>query len=147
MRRINSNRAGFTLLELLISIAILGMLFGASFFVFSGFLRSETLINTRLDQVQSTRFAMSRILDEIRGAGSINGASSDSKLILDYDGFSVSYDYANGKVRRRKGGGSSYLTEPGKISSLGFEYPAPKLVKVILETSNLTFESQALVRN
>lgn len=147
MERTNLKRQGFTLIELLVSIAILGMLFGTSFFVFSAFLRSESFINKRLDQVQSVRFVMNKILGEIRGANSINGASSDSKLILDYDGFSVSYDYANGKVRRKKGGGSSYLTEPGRILNLKFEYPAPKVAKVILRTDNLTFESQVLVRN
>ncbi len=139
--------SGFTLIELLISIAIIGVLIGASFYVLSSFWRAESGIKKILDQNQSVRFVMERIINEARRAEDISSSSISSKLILEYDGFSISYDYANKKVRRRKGGGSSYLTEENKISGLEFYYPVPKLVKISINTINSSFESQAFVRN
>jgi len=147
MSRSNLQRRGFTLIELLVSIAILGMVFGSSFYAISTFLRTEGGINKKLGQIQSVKFVMARIIKEVKGAKGINAASSDSKLILNYEGFSISYDYANGKVRRRKGGGSSYLTEEGKISGLKFDYPKAKLVEILINTDNQDFESKAFVRN
>jgi|GEM_PF-1537056 len=146
-KKSNINTSGFTLVELLITMAVLGMLFGAGFYFTSIFFRTESIVHKTLGANQCVRFVMGKIASEIREAKTLSPASSPSLLILDYDGFTIRYDYANKKVRRRKGGGSSYLTETGDVSGLIFGYPSTKLVHIRIILENSSFESMAAVRN
>ena len=141
------NKKAFTLIELLVAITVLSTILCSGFCLLSAFWRTENKIVSTLDKNQSVRFVMDKIISETRNSVSFDPLSTQSELILVYDEYLIKYDYKNGKVRRRKGGGSSYLTEVGRISSVKFEYPSAKIVKILLQTDKTSFESFSYIRN
>jgi Tfp pilus assembly protein PilW len=120
---------GFTIVEVLIASLLALAIASTLLFSLSLILKSWSNFAVKMDCLESSRISMIRIVTDVRGAG-IDPQSTALKLVLNLDDKVVSYDYKNGKVRRRVGGGSAYLTEEGRISSLRFSYPDQGLVKI-----------------
>jgi hypothetical protein len=120
---------------------------GSAFFATSTFLRTWRSDTASLEALQGGRIVLQRITDEVRNSRKIDPSSNTSQLILNYDGYNIAYDLKDWKIRREKGGGSSYLTEEGIVTSLNFSYPSQKLVEVKIGVEKKKFAAKAFVRN
>ena len=140
-------KKGFTLIEVLISMALAMIVLGSAFFATSTFLRTWRSGTASLEALQGGRIVLQRITDEVRNSRKIDPSSNTSKLILNYEGYNIAYDLKDGKVRREKGGGSAYLTEEGIVTSLNFSYPSQKLVEIKIFIEKKEFATKAFVRN
>jgi prepilin-type N-terminal cleavage/methylation domain-containing protein len=87
-------RAGFTLLEIMISITILLMVFAMTFPLFRSQIESMGSSAGRADAQQNVRFAISTIERQIRVAGA--GVSDQQPLLVQADPYAVTFnaDYA-----------------------------------------------------
>ena len=128
-------------------MALAFVVLGSAFFATSTFLRTWRSGTASLEALQGGRIVLQRMTDEVRNAKRIDPSSNTSKLILNYDGYNIAYDLKDGKVRREKGGGSSYLTEEGSVNSLNFSYPSQKLVEIKIFIGKKEFATKAFVRN
>jgi len=141
-------RRAFTLIEVLIASSIAALIALVVAFSFGSALRAFTAQERAIDRVESARVSFIRIIYDVRRSSGILPDSNCSRLSLSLDGRTVSFDLANGKVRRRVDGSSSYLTEEGRISDLQFFYPLPNLAGIQLMTADgRVFTSEAYVRN
>ena len=140
-------KKGFTLIELIISMALAFIVFGSAFFATSTFLRTWRSGTASLEALQSGRIVLQRITDEVRNSRKIDPSSNTSQLILNYDGYNITYDLKDGKIRREKGGGSSYLTEESIVTLLNFSYPSQKLVEIKISIGKREFVTKAFVRD
>ncbi|MCX5726029.1 MAG: prepilin-type N-terminal cleavage/methylation domain-containing protein [Candidatus Saganbacteria bacterium] len=140
-------KKGFTLIEVLISMALTMIVLGSAFFATSTFLRTWRSGTASLEALQGGRIVLQRITDEVRNSRKIDPSSNPSQLISNFDGYNIAYDLKDGKIRREKGGGSSYLTEEGIVTSLNFSYPSQKLVEVKIGVEKKEFAAKAFVRN
>jgi type IV pilus assembly protein PilW len=131
--------AGFTIIELLISIAIMGVMIG-SLFSFSIAQRKYFSLQEEISEMtQNTRAAMDMLVGELAMAGySPSGAvfsgipynASQLQIYADLDGDGAvtdpneniiyTYDTSNKRILRNTGGGNQPLSE--NIQSFAFEY-------------------------
>lgn len=137
------NKKGFTLVELIISLTISVMLIGGMLYAFGvEFKLWEKIVNISEKQ-QITNMVLTRIISDSRNANEISPSSSSSALSLKVGTESVEYSMANNKVRRKKDGYSSYLTDTGDLGALSFSYPDAKQVEIKVED----FKAKVILRN
>lgn len=140
-------KKGFTLIEVLISMTLAVMVLGSAFWAIGSSLRTWKSGAANLEALQGGRIVLERIMDEVRNAKRIDPSSTSQKLGLNYEDYDISYELKNGKVRRGKGGGASYLTTEGIVNSLNFLYPSSELVEIEIGVLKRKFFSKAFVRN
>lgn len=78
MTKKRKNQAGFSLVELMIAVAVLGLLMAAAFGVLSTSIRSYQNTADQGANVQLSRNAMNEISNEIRNATSVTVVSAES---------------------------------------------------------------------
>lgn len=135
-------KKGFTLIELIISLTILTLVMGSSFYLLGTVLKSWNKTSKQTENLQIAQLVLDKISRDIRNAKGIKSGSSASELILDYGTKTVSYLYQNSKVGRKETK-VDYLTDVDDIKSLSFAYPKPKLVEINLDS----WEVSILCRN
>lgn len=142
-------KKAFTLVEVLVASSLAVVIAGALLLSTFSILGSWSNLEGAIDSLESARASMTRIVLDTRRSREIKPLSNESKLILDFEDRVISYDYYNGKVRRRVGSFSTYLTEKGRISFLKFGYPSQNLVKVEMGISRgkRILTTEAFVRN
>ncbi|MDD5383085.1 MAG: type II secretion system protein [Candidatus Margulisbacteria bacterium] len=123
-------KAGFTLVELMISMTILALLLGSFYYVLGAELKIWERIIGRSEEAQIASAVALRIIDDARSAQEILPASSSATLSLKIGNETIEYQLTGNKVRRKKGGYSAYLTDDGEITELTFSYPAGKIVRI-----------------
>jgi prepilin-type N-terminal cleavage/methylation domain-containing protein len=120
MRRL---KRGFTLVELIVSFAILSMLFAAMYFALGTQIKSWQRIVSAAERQQIANAVLSRIVNDIRAAREILPASNSQTLALRIENDVIEYSLFGEKVRRKKNGYSSYLTDKEGLGALSFSYP------------------------
>lgn len=123
-------RSAFTLIELLIAMALSAAALSVLFVFVLTLLRSEDKLFLRLDSLEGARSSLFRMTLDVRDSKGISPGSSGERLVLSAGSGTVSYDLHSGKVRREVNGSSSYLTEEGRVCSLRFSYLNEKLIKI-----------------
>ncbi len=136
-------KKGFTLVELILSLVILSMLFGTMYFALGTQLRLWQKIVSAAERQQVINAVLTRIVNDIRAAREILPGSDYQALSLKIGEDVVEYALIDQKVRRKKNGSSSYLTEREELPALSFSYPDIKRVKI--EVDGL--ETGAALRN
>jgi prepilin-type N-terminal cleavage/methylation domain-containing protein len=125
-------KKGFTLVELIIALALLTALTGAIFCAFAQDLRNWRRITGRAAQLQTQNIIAERLCREVR-AGKLLPGSSSTELLLQLGPETVSYDLYGDKIRRKKGGTSAYWTSEREITRLVFSYPPDGTINVLLD--------------
>jgi prepilin-type N-terminal cleavage/methylation domain-containing protein len=117
-----SSQAGFSLLELLIYIAILSVLSLALINVFISVNRGRGQIQARSSVNSVIRFATDKMSQDIRSATSVSvpstTASASSSLEMTISGVSVQYCVTSGVLRRQSGAvctGASEAMTPATV--------------------------------
>ena len=86
MSKIFSNKHGFTLIELMVVVVILGLITLGAVSFFGGGMRSWISGQFQLAAQRETRIALDRMVKEIREGDSIDDSNSDSDTIrVDYN--------------------------------------------------------------
>ena len=135
-------KTAFTLVELLIAISLGTILLAVSFWALSNTVRLYGKTSKDTARLQICSMVLDRIGEDAVSAKKVSSSSTQSLLILEYPDFILRYDYNNGKVRRRKGSSSAYLTDAGDVGSLSFDYSG-KLITIKCDK----LESKAYCRN
>jgi len=123
-------RQGFTLIELLVSLSLFSILLVAIFYSFSIELNFWKKVTASVEKSQISNMLLSRISRDIQRASGFATLSSDNFLSLACGSETVEYSFVYDKVKRKAGGLSAYLTMPGDIENLQFEYPGDKIVEI-----------------
>ena len=125
-------KRGFTLVEVLIALGLAGILLLAGSYALGTFIRTYRTTINQAEKLQIRQMVLTRLIREIRSAEKLE-PSTREKLSMRSGGLLISYSYKDGKVRRESNASASYLTEPGEVKELYFEYPAPKLIWIYLD--------------
>lgn len=98
---------GFSLLELLITIAIFSMIAVMIVGAFSSIMRGRGSVEARSIVNSELRFAFQRIEQDVRNASSVTTPASigvsSATLVLVVDSQTITYDVSGGQVRRQVG--------------------------------------------
>lgn len=139
---------GFTLVELLMCIAILSILFGTVYDTFDTFSRSFNKENVRAGVQQKTRIALNLMVQDIRLAGLNPMAATGSGILvaeptkiqftadLDYDGAfngpyeDITYELNGNRLEQTNHLGTETLVE--NVTGLTFTYPDSSTVVITL---------------
>lgn len=124
---------GFTLVELIISLNITLILVGGMLFAFGQASRSWKRVARRAERLQIENIITERICRDARGADEIMTGSGSSEIKLKLGSATVSYSLSAGKVRRKMGGSTAYLTNDNEIERLNFAYPVKNFAEVHLD--------------
>ncbi len=131
-------KKAFTLIEILIATSLSVLIISAGFYLLSSHVRLSNKINNNVEQQQICNNIIDIITKDIQNAKNISNSSTPSRLILNYPTGIWTYEYKNGKVKRK----NRYLTDVGDVSSLIFSYKG-NLVEIKLDD----YTTKALCRN
>jgi prepilin-type N-terminal cleavage/methylation domain-containing protein len=161
MKKIN-NRKGFTIIELIIVIIIMGIVAGLTLPFIMNAVDSWFVFEANIDDLFSARLALSRMTREMRqlkSPGSITTFTSTQFSFTDINDNSISFQQSGASLLRNSDeltdnlqdpGGLTftYLDSDGNITSVKTDIRMAK-IKIVLETGNgpLTVESLARFRN
>ena len=137
------NKKGFSLIELMVALALFSLLSSGLFIAFKSQLKSWQKLSAKAEKMQLKSSLLVRISRESKGANKILAVSNTNKLALQLGGNTVEYGLNKSKVRRKKNKASSYLTCEDEIKQLAFAYPQANLVTIKLAG----LKSTVLVRN
>ena len=150
MRRIVRDQRGFTLTELLVVTAVLGVVLGAVILIQQKGQEAYLMGSNRVETQQNARVALDLMTRELRSATAVTAIPSSTSLTFtDQTGASVQYQLSSGNLTRTAAGTATTLI--GGVRSLAFTYysayngqtntgttaataSAVKIVKVSLET-------------
>jgi len=148
-----TSERGFTLIEIVITIVITGILAYIFLNFFSLGTDSYTLIETRSDVLQDERVVLNRMTREIRQAATITITSAtDISFTWDdtSDGINDTYRYyLSGSNLRRTINGASDTLILDNVSSLSFTGDTNRITIMLTVTrggQSLTIQSRALRR-
>ena len=117
------NKSGFTLIELIIVIMIIGVVAGMVGFIMLTTVDAWTLKFNRSDMLWDGRLALNRMVREIREADSddsVTTASSSQFRFTDEDGVDITYSLSSTDLNRTADATANMLAE--NVSSLAFTY-------------------------
>jgi prepilin-type N-terminal cleavage/methylation domain-containing protein len=145
---------GFTLIEIIVTIVIVGIIAYIFLNFFSLGTGSYTLIETRSDVLQDERIVLDRMVREIRQAASTITITSATDISFPYDdnndGINETYRYyLSGSNLRRTINGASDTLILDNVTSLTFSGDANRVTitfTVSRDGQSLTIQSRALRR-
>lgn len=114
---------GFTLIELIIVIAIVGIISGIIGFILLASIDAWTLAVNRNDIVSDGRIAMDRMVREIRevkNAATVVTADSNQFRFTNADNIDITYSLSSTNLNRAQDGQTNVLAE--NVSGLAFTY-------------------------
>lgn len=117
------NRPGFSLIELVIGIVVVGIIAGVTVPLFSEVIKSWVLSVQLNDMCESARVAMDRMDREIRQINSVTGvltANSANFQFVDANSNTITFNLSSGHLIRAVGGSSNQLAD--NVTSLAFTY-------------------------
>ncbi|MFH1387100.1 MAG: type II secretion system protein [bacterium] len=118
-------RKGFTLVELMISLSLMGILISGIFFSFAAAYRTWKKVANKSSNLQVENIICERLARDIRSADEILTSSTSQEIQIKISSYIYAYSLVNNKVRRKKGASVSYLTSEDELKKLAFSYPAP----------------------
>jgi len=114
-----SDRSGFTLMELVITIALLVISVGVTSDIILTLVRSYTKNQIATEVEQSANFVLLKLEKELRSGGSVTGGGTTMTFL---DSANVSHTYSlNGTVMQRDG---AELTQSTGIGAVSVSCPA-----------------------
>lgn len=125
-----TSSAGFTLIEMLVYVAILGLVISVFVASFVALLRTQSQVQMNRAVLHTTTLVTDRIMRDIRNADSIDSGASVLgsspgvlTLVMDDDGNTVSYALDGDLLTVSENGGAAEALTPGSVSvtSLTFE--------------------------
>lgn len=125
-------KKGFTLVEMIVALTLMTALVGGLLYSFGSGLRNWRKIGNQASSLQIKNIIAERLCNEIRGSAIINSSTSE-EIVLKIGPDVVSYKLESGKVRRKKGTSTAYLTSENEIKTLLFSYPDETLAGVIID--------------
>lgn len=114
---------GFTLIELIIVITIIGIIAGAVGFILLGSIDAWTFKFNRNDLLWDARLSMNRMsreIREIRDLTSVTTATSSQFRFINVDDVDITYSLSSTDLNRTEDGTSNVLAE--NVSGLTFTY-------------------------
>jgi len=148
--KIKINSKGFSLIEMMVALSILSLLIIGSVTFFSGGTRSWVTGQYQLEAQRNARFAMDRMVREIREGTSIDETSSDTTTIkinylASFGKNSVTYSLSDNTISR------DGIPLINNVKTLSFTYPdapAPiSKVHILLEVDVDNDESPDITLN
>ncbi|MFH1769328.1 MAG: type II secretion system protein [Parcubacteria group bacterium] len=148
-----NQQKGFTLIETLAYIAIIGVFIGATMVMTNALLGSSNKIDTRTSLLEDVRFVEQKFKWAVRGADQINipsVGSSGTTLSVDKTGFSsnpIVLDFDNETIYMKIGNGEfiPITSDRTKISDLNFttynyadETHKTVRLQAVFESTNIT---------
>lgn len=131
-------RRGFTLVEAIIALSLTVVIFAVIFGALGAGIRSWRLVVQKNALAQIETNLAERLTGDIRSASTVLSGATTQEVLLKVGSENVSYRLVDGKVRRRAGSWSVYLTSEGEIERLNFNYPEPGLVQVAVNKAEFT---------
>ena len=131
-------KKGFTLVEAIIALSLTALILTIIFGALGAGVRSWRLVVRKNTLAQIETNVAERLTEDIRSASAILSGTTSKEVFLKVGSDTVSYCLVGGKVRRRAGSWSAYLTSEGEIDRLSFNCPGPGLVQIGLNKSEFT---------
>lgn len=130
----NKSTKAFSLIELLIAITLSSILMLGFFHAISTALALWQTQSRDTARLMDAAFVLNQISRDVFQSAAIDPSSNAGRLCLDYETYSLSYDFYQGMVRRNKDGKvASSLTNKNTILELSFDYPSSKRVVITVE--------------
>ncbi len=111
------NQKGFTIPELLVAVAVVGLVLAAVLLIHQGTLQAYVFNSTSTETQQNARFALDRMAREIRAASAITTATATSITFTAQDGVTVVTYALTGTTLTRNS-----QTVVGGVAALTFVY-------------------------
>ncbi|MFA4844557.1 MAG: prepilin-type N-terminal cleavage/methylation domain-containing protein [Candidatus Margulisiibacteriota bacterium] len=131
-------KRGFTLVEAIIALSLTALIFTVIFGALGTGVRSWRLVVRKNALAQIETNLAERVTIDIRSASAVLCGSTSQEVFLQVGSENVNYRLVDGKVRRRAGSWSAYLTSEGEIGRLTFSYPEPGLIRIALNKAEFT---------
>jgi len=115
--------SGFTLIEIIIYGALVTMIIGALVLTSVNILGARARITAMEEVSHNARFALERIMSEIRGSQAIETVSGSQLKITNIDGDPVEFNLTEGVIKMSRGEGATRFSLTGSsvnVSSLQF---------------------------
>jgi prepilin-type N-terminal cleavage/methylation domain-containing protein len=145
---------GFTLAELLVGLAVLGLVMASVVTIQQSGLRAYVSGSNRVEVQQNARVALERMAREIRGAQSLlapqptqltiqtdwNGNGVMEALAVAVDGVprgeQITYRRTGNALERQESGlnGGAFVTIMGGVEQLTFTYPSARTVSITIRS-------------
>ncbi|MDO8603296.1 MAG: prepilin-type N-terminal cleavage/methylation domain-containing protein [Candidatus Omnitrophota bacterium] len=116
-------KRGFTLIELIIVIVVIGIIAGAMGYILLGAVDAWTFKAKRNDLLWDARLAINRIgreIREIKNLTSVTTASSSQFRFTNVNDNSITYSLSGASLNRTKDGAANILAQ--NVSSFSFTY-------------------------
>jgi prepilin-type N-terminal cleavage/methylation domain-containing protein len=122
MDNINETKNGFTTLELLLVIAVIGLIMTAISPLFRSTMLGWELKDRQMEVMQQGRVGMEDMIRTMKTASVFAGIGTSNVDFQDADGIDIEYQLNSNELQKRTGGTGSWqaLTEP--VDSLTFTY-------------------------
>jgi len=125
-RRTSAAEAGFGLLELVITVALLGVVLGALLTVFESVQRSAAFVQNRSEALDSMRVVVDEMTKEIRQATSVSPSSTASMIDMNTYVLGISkhivYQASGSTLTRSVQGGAAVAVQTRLTSTDLFTY-------------------------
>ena len=116
------NERGFTLTELLVSMAMLGMILGGVYTLQQQGLYSYLMGSAKVEAQQNARGALDLMIRELRSATAVTAIAAGDVSFVDQDGATIRYNLAGGDLQRTFNAAVDVLI--GGTQTLAFTYQA-----------------------
>ena len=125
-QRISAPEAGFTLIEVLITVTLLAIVMGSMLGVFESVQRSEAFVENRSESLDSMRLAIDEMTKDIRQATSISANSTASYIDMTTYVLGISkeveYEASGETLTRTVNGGAAVPLQTRLTSTDMFTY-------------------------
>ena len=116
------NERGFTLTELVVSMAMLGMILGGVYTLQQQGLYSYLMGSAKVEAQQNARGALDLMIRELRSATAVTAIAAGDVSFVDQNGATIRYDLAGGNLQRTFNAVADVLI--GGTQNLAFTYQA-----------------------
>lgn len=114
-------RKGFTLIEIMVALTIFFIILSSSFLLLKNAERFWRKFADKMASFEVVSSVSGVISNDIRETKLVSVEAAGQKLVLiDIDDNEIQYELVSGRIRRRKGGSSSYLTYDEYVEQLTF---------------------------
>lgn len=114
-------RKGFTLIEIMVALTIFFVILSSSFLLLKNAGRFWQKFSDKMASFEVVSSVSGVIIRDIWEAKFITAEAGDQRLVLiDLDDNELQFELISGRIRRKKGGSSSYLTYDEYVEQLRF---------------------------
>ena len=148
MIKLISNKKGFSLIEMMVVVVILGLIVLGLVTFFTGGAKSWVAGQSQLEAQRNARQAMDIMIREIREASEVT-TKNDTKIIFDTPWVTgITYELLSNTISRNN------IPLINNVSNLDFDYPSLSKVHILLEIDvdndenpDITLDTDVNLRN